>query len=113
MKADGFSFYQCTWVGGEPLLRPEIIELGRRCFKYNTVTTNGSIPLPDWKDVSCYISVDGGRDTHDRMRNTPGLHDSIQQTIAQIDGLKITIAYCITRDNVTEVTECLQEWSRR
>ena len=112
MKAEGFRFYQCTWVGGEPLLRPEIIELGRRYFTYNTVTTNGSIPLPDWKDVSWYISVDGGRHTHDRMRNSPGLYDSIRQTIAQSEGLKITIAYCITSENRAEVSESLEVWSR-
>lgn len=112
MKTEGFRFYQCTWVGGEPLLRPEIIELGRRYFKYNTVTTNGSISLPDWKDVSWYISVDGGRPHHERMRNTPGLYDTIKQTIAQSEGLKITIAYCITRENFTEISASLEEWSR-
>ncbi|MDO9067510.1 MAG: radical SAM protein [Deltaproteobacteria bacterium] len=111
MKAEGFSFYQCTWVGGEPLLRPEIIELGRRYFKYNTVTTNGSIPLPDWKDVSWYISVDGDRLLHERMRKTPGLYDTIKHTIEQSEGLKITIAYCITSENFSDISSSLEEWS--
>jgi MoaA/NifB/PqqE/SkfB family radical SAM enzyme len=111
MKVEGFRFYQCTWVGGEPLLRPEIIELGRRYFKYSTVTTNGSIALPDWKDVSWYISVDGGRLLHEQMRNTPGLYDTIKQTIEQSNGLKITIAYCITRENCSEISASLEEWS--
>jgi MoaA/NifB/PqqE/SkfB family radical SAM enzyme len=111
MKDNGFRFYQCTWVGGEPLLRPEIIELGRQYFKYSTVTTNGSLPLPDWKDVSWYISVDGGRQNHERMRNTPGLYDTILHTIDQSQGLKITIAYCITRENCYEISAALDEWS--
>jgi len=111
MKAEGFRFYQCTWVGGEPLLRPEIIELGRRYFKYSTVTTNGSIALPDWKDVSWYISVDGDRRLHERMRNTPGLYDTIKQTIERSEGLKITIACCITRENCTEISASLEEWN--
>jgi Fe-coproporphyrin III synthase len=110
MKTDGFNFFQCTWVGGEPLLRPEIIELGRRYFKYNTVTTNGSVALPDWKDVSWYISVDGGRQQHELMRNTPGLYDTIKQTIEQSDGLKITIAYCITSENFDDIAASLEEW---
>jgi len=112
MKADGFHFYQCTWVGGEPLLRPEIIELGKRYFKYNTVTTNGSIALPDWKDVSWYISVDGGRRHHEQMRNTPGLFETIRQTIARSNGLKITIAYCITSRNYDDISASLEEWHR-
>jgi MoaA/NifB/PqqE/SkfB family radical SAM enzyme len=111
MKSEGFRFYQCTWVGGEPLLRPEIIELGRRYFKYSTVTTNGSLPLPDWKDVSWYISVDGGRRIHEQMRNTPGLYDTIRATIAQSEGLKITIAYCITSENSGDISAALDEWS--
>jgi MoaA/NifB/PqqE/SkfB family radical SAM enzyme len=112
MKSEGFRFYQCTWVGGEPLLRPEIIELGRSYFKYNTVTTNGSIPLPDWKDVSWYISVDGGRRIHEQMRNTPGLYDTIKRTIDQSEGLKITIAYCVTSENYIEISDSLEEWNR-
>jgi len=110
-KADGFRFYQCTWVGGEPLLRQPLIELGRSYFKYNSVTTNGSIPLPEWKDVSWYISVDGARQTHEKLRNKPGLYDTIKQTIAQSEGLKITIAYCITSANVTDLDDALAEWS--
>ncbi len=112
MKADGFSFYQCTWVGGEPLLRPEIIELGRHYFKYSLVTTNGSLALPDWKDVSWYISVDGSRGTHEKMRNRPGLYEEIVQNINATEGLKITIAYCITSENWTEISASLEEWSR-
>jgi len=111
MKAEGFRCYQCSWIGGEPLLRPEIIELGRPYFKYNTVTTNGSVPLPNWKDVSWYISVDGGRQNHEKMRNSPGLYDTITNNIEQTEGLKITITYCITSSNFMELDASLAEWS--
>lgn len=110
MKAEGFRFYQCTWVGGEPLLRPELVELGRKYFKFNTITTNGSLPLPDWKDVSWCISVDGGRDYHDRFRNSPGLYQTIKDNIRQSEGQRITIAYCITRQNCADIEESLAEW---
>lgn len=112
MKANGFRSFQCTWVGGEPLLRLPIIDLGRRYFRHNSVTTNGTLPLPDWKDVSWYISIDGGRENHDKMRNLPGLYDTIKQNIDATEGLKITIAYCITSDNATEIFATLEEWSR-
>lgn len=112
MKREGLGSFQCTWVGGEPLLRLPLVDLGRRYFKYNTVTTNGSLPLPDWKDVSWYVSVDGGREGHDRMRNLPGLYDTIKGNIAATEGLKITIAYCITSENSTEISASLEEWSR-
>ena len=53
-----FPFYQCSWVGGEPLLRPEVIARCRKFFRYNLVVTNGTLPLPDWPDVDFYVSVD-------------------------------------------------------
>src|SRR3954468_13376999 len=27
MKAEGYRLYQCAWVGGEPLLRKQVIEM--------------------------------------------------------------------------------------
>ncbi len=111
MKAEGFRFYSCTWVGGEPLMRKPIIELGRQYFKYNTVVTNGSIPLPDWKDVFWYISIDGGKEHHEKLRNKPGLYDKIKRTIERSEGLEITIAYCITSDNYTDIPKALEDWS--
>lgn len=110
MKNEDFKLFQCTWVGGEPLLRPAVIELGKKYFKYNTVTTNGTIPLPDWKDVSWYISVDGCRDKHDEMRNTPGLFELIKRNIANSSGQKITIAFCITEQNHEDISVALEEW---
>jgi sulfatase maturation enzyme AslB (radical SAM superfamily) len=110
MKISDFNLFQCTWVGGEPLLRPSVIEFGKKYFKYNTITTNGTIPLPDWKDVSWYISVDGSKENHDKMRNTPGLHELIKQNIANSSGQKITIAFCITSQNHADISVALDEW---
>ena len=49
----------CTWVGGEPLLRKELIEKGKEIFPFNWVITNGTISIPDWKDVTFFVSIDG------------------------------------------------------
>jgi MoaA/NifB/PqqE/SkfB family radical SAM enzyme len=56
--------------------------------------------------------VDGGIRTHEKMRNAPGLYDTIKKNIEQSEGLKITIAYCITSENYTEISESLEEWSK-
>ena len=49
-RAWEFPFLQCTWVGGgRPLVRKEADRKScRKYFRYNTVVTNGTIPLPDW-----------------------------------------------------------------
>lgn len=109
MKSEGSGFFHCTW-GGEPLLRPDVLELGRRYFRYNTVITNGLLPLPAWKDVSWHIAVDGNRRQYERLQNAPGHYDTIQRTIQQSQNLKITIAYCITSGNFRDIENSLDEW---
>ncbi len=39
MKAAGHPLLLCTWVGGEPMVRKQLIEVGRKYFKHNTIVT--------------------------------------------------------------------------
>lgn len=102
-------FLQCTWVGGEPLLRKDLIDKGRKLFKYNTVVTNGSFPIPDWKEVNFYVSIDGDEERHDLVRNKQGLYKTIQKTIAA-SPVPVTIAFCINRLNHASFEKCFHEW---
>ena len=108
----GFPFFQCTWVGGEPLIRKELIERGRKYFRFNTVVTNGTIPLPDWPDVSWCISIDGDEETHERIRRRKGIYRRAMQNVVERPNLSVTIAYCITRANVDCLEQAVIDWSR-
>ena len=107
-----FPFFQCTWVGGEPLIRKELIDRGRKYFRFNTVVTNGTIPLPDWPDVSWYISIDGDEETHERIRRRKGIYRRAMRNVAERPNLSVTIAYCITRANVDCLEQAIVDWSR-
>ena len=107
-----FPFFQCSWVGGEPLVRKELIERGRKYFRYNTVVTNGTIPLPDWPDVNWYISIDGDEATHERIRRKPGIYRRAMRNVAGNPQLRVTIAYCITRENVGCLEQAVIDWAR-
>src|SRR5690242_2992367 len=37
MKAAGHPMMLCTWVGGEPMVRKQLIDAGRTYFKHNTI----------------------------------------------------------------------------
>src|SRR5260370_1454441 len=52
MKAAGPPMMLCTGVGGEPMVRKQLIEVGRKYFKHNTIVTNGTMELPDWDDCT-------------------------------------------------------------
>lgn len=103
-------FLQCTWVGGEPLLRKDLIDKGRKLFKYNTIVTNGSFPIPDWREnVNFYVSIDGDEERHDLVRNKKGLYKTIQKTIAE-SPVPVTVAFCINKLNHFSVEQCFHEW---
>ena len=40
-----YGIYSMVWMGGEPLLRKDVLKLGVKIFPRNVVTTNGTLPL--------------------------------------------------------------------
>ena len=106
-----FPFFHCTWVGGEPLIRKELIERGRHFFRHNTVVTNGTIPLPDWPDVNWYISIDGDEAVHEHLRNKRGIYQRAIRNVQDHPTLRVTIAYCITAQNVDCLEQAIIDWA--
>lgn len=107
-------FFSCTWVGGEPLLRRQLIEKGRRYFKANRVVTNGTFPLPDWPDVEFHISVDGTENIHDSIRGD-GTYAKIRKNVSDpnLKNLRVAIACCLHRGNIDCIEDFLAEWSAK
>jgi MoaA/NifB/PqqE/SkfB family radical SAM enzyme len=105
-----FPFFNCSWVGGEPLIRPELIERCMGYFRYNTVVTNGTIPLPDWR-VSWYVSIDGDEETHDYLRDKKGSYGRALRHVRERAQLGITIAYCISRRNAHCIEQVVRDWN--
>ena len=112
MKRDGFPFMICGWIGGEPLLRKELIEEGRKYFKSNVVFTNGTIELPNWPDVSFSVSVHGTAKYHSQITGVDeATYNKIKRN-ADRDDLYVVIAFCVTRLNYTCIDDMLKEWSK-
>ena len=106
-------YYSCTWVGGEPLLRRQLIEKGRKYFKANRVVTNGTLPLPPWPDVEFHVSVDGTLKFHDSVRGD-GTYAKIKKNVSDpgLKNLQVAIACCLHRGNSDCIEELLAEWSK-
>jgi MoaA/NifB/PqqE/SkfB family radical SAM enzyme len=111
LKREGFPFFSCSWVGGEPLMRKEVIELGMRYFRHNMIVTNGTVEIPDWKNCHFKVSVDGKEDRHNRLRGAK-TYQKIKRTIksAADRGLRIGITTVLTRENESELEDFVEEW---
>jgi Fe-coproporphyrin III synthase len=105
-----FPFFNCSWVGGEPLLRKDLIDRCRTFFRYNTVVTNGTIPIPEWKGVNWYVSIDGDEETHEYLRDQKGSYDRALRHVRERANLDITIAYCISRRNAHCIERVVKDW---
>lgn len=56
------------WMGGEPLLRPDVLAAGVMLFESNTITTNGTLDLIDFPNTGYVVSIDGPPEVNDRIR---------------------------------------------
>ena len=110
LREAGFPFLQCTFVGGEPLLRPDLLDLGRQWFQKCWVVTNGTIPIPSWSNVTWYVSVDGTKDFCEAIRGR-GIYERIKKH-ADREDVTIRTATVITADNHVCLEELVEEWSR-
>ena len=109
MKKKYKLLYSCTWIGGEPLLRKEMIERLRKHFLNNLVVTNGTVPLPDWPDVQFHVSIDGNEEAHEKMRRRKGLYQLMKKNCSRPD-LNVKGAMCVTSLNVDTFEEVLEDW---
>lgn len=58
-------------VGGEPLLRPAVVEAAAEIFPMAVMFTNGTLPIPDLP-IAIGVSLDGPREINDEIRGAGG-----------------------------------------
>jgi heme d1 biosynthesis radical SAM protein NirJ len=110
--------------GGEPLLRPDLADIGRRAKQmgfYVGLSTNGT--LIDQTNIGTLagigfdylgVSLDGIEDTHDRFRRKAGAFraslDGIR--LARAAGIKAGIRFTLTQDNAHDLPALLDLMER-
>ncbi len=109
---DRHGLRRMLWMGGEPMLRWRMIEKGLQLFQFNTITTNGTVPLVDFgPDVIYVISLDGPREINDSVRGQ-GTFDRVMKTVAAIaDDFESTVmVQCVLhRENQHHLEELVLE----
>ncbi len=109
---DRHGLRRMLWMGGEPMLRWRMIEKGLQLFQFNTITTNGTVPLVDFgPDVIYVISLDGPREINDSVRGQ-GTFDRVMKTVAAIpdDFASTVMVQCVLhRENQHHLEELVLE----
>jgi len=105
--------------GGEPLMRPDLFELGRRAIEKGlraVISSNGTLITPDVArriaDVGFSyvgVSIDGTAATHDELRRKKGALDAalagIRNCLAA--GVKAGIRFTLNRRNAADLDAVL------
>ena len=55
-------------VGGEPVLRNDVLMLADKVFPFVYIITNGTMKIPEEFNHRLFVSIDGSRKTNDSIR---------------------------------------------
>ncbi len=106
--------------GGEPLVRRDLPELASYATEKGmraVISTNGTLitkeKARELKQVGLSyvgISLDGGREVHDRFRGVPGSFDRTLKGIenCQEEGLKVGLRFTVNKRNVDEIPKLFE-----
>lgn len=73
VKEENPHLFQATWVGGEPLTRPDVLRMGTSYFPLNWIVTNGTVRFPeDLNHATYFLSLDGPEEYHNFLRDKDG-----------------------------------------
>ncbi len=97
-------------TGGEPLLRPDVIEaiLSEMKWRYVTIVTNGTLPLVDF-GAGYFISIDGTESIHDAIRDEK-TYRKVKQNVLDHPEVNVVINMTINSLNYGCVEDVADEW---
>lgn len=111
----GFKVPALLVSGGEPLVRPDVLELAEYALGLGirvTFSTNGTLIDPPTakrlRDIGVSyagISIDGTEETHDRFRGKAGAYRESIRGIrnAREAGIRVGLRFTVTGDNVDDL----------
>ena len=102
-KSKGVSFAFLT--GGEPTLRLSVIEMADRVFNGLSIASNGVIKIPEHIKRRIFISLDGPREVHNRIRGS-NVFDKVLKNIK--DDKRVLIAPTLSRSNYRHIAELVR-----
>jgi len=110
---DAHGINTMLWMGGEPLLRPDVLKEGTKLFAKNHVTTNGTFDLIDLPNCIYVVSVDGPQAINDAIRGL-GSFEKVMKTLSRVpeDFAPTVMCQCVVtrvnEDSLEELVDLLK-----
>ncbi len=83
------------WLGGEPLLQPELLLAATAVFPRNAVVTSGLLPIPRELKAGVLVSIDGLEPEHDRLRGR-GTYRRVLRRLGELRGRPFALQLTLT-----------------
>lgn len=106
-----------TVVGGEPMMRKDVVELFANEFpKRACVVTNGTYPIPHLKNIYFYwVSIDGDKKTHNEIRGNGAWEMTRKNVLDYVGSSKkawkdIWITMTINSKNYKTIPQVIEDW---
>ena len=107
-------FQHVTIVGGEPYVRPKLLERVTPIIRSSWVVTSGTTPLLALPHTTHFISIDGAdAETHNAIRKSKGLFERILQHLAAARSGATFPAYIhsvLNAKNYLQIERLLRVW---
>lgn len=104
------SIIQGIWMGGEPLLRYDLIKKLAKKFVFNQVFTNGMLPIKPIPKTKYSVSIDGTKEFHERQRGKG--YDIIKRNILNSKVQNFSIICLLSTINKDAIDKFVEEWTK-
>ncbi len=100
---DAYGIRSAFWIGGEPLLRLDLLREAMALFPRNAIATAGVLPIPADLGAGLLVSIDGPREVHDALRGE-GAFDLAMRNIAELPPQSFALATTLTAQSVEYIS---------
>jgi len=96
---DTYGIRSAFWIGGEPLLKPELLRRAMALFPRNALSTSGAFPIPGDLNAGLLVSIEGCREAHDALRGE-GAFDLAMAHVRALEPKTFALSATLTTSSV-------------
>lgn len=108
---DKHNIKSMLFMGGEPMIRKDLVFEAMKLFDHSTIVTNGTYGIPSVPGSLVSVSLDGPKHMNDPIRGE-GVFDKVRDAVHDrdpSDGTVVMLQMAITRDNAHGIEEFVEE----